>query len=161
MALWQFELNLIPKRAVVAPDGSVPHHLPEVVRDSMPGWDDSKFRVQAQASIERYLQKGSDYSEKYPFWGKEDLSCIHFFYDGGLQTGVWIRLDLRNFDFDLINLILDLSVLMQALGLNDRGELFEVTKDTLKNQIVKSHAFSFVKDPLGFIRQIAAQHGKS
>jgi hypothetical protein len=160
MALWQFELNLVPKKVLMTSDGKLPSHLTEDQQGNISGWDDSAFRDQAQSLIEKYLPKSSNYAEDYPLWGKEDQTCIHFFYDAGSQTGVWIRLDLRELNRDVLDLVQNLSNVMNALGLNERGELFIVTKDNLKEEIKKSQAFKFVKDPMDFIKETSRQHKK-
>ncbi len=150
MALWQFELNLIPKKVFVKDDGSFPLQLSEDELDSISGWNDAELSLEASTLIERFLPKNPSRSQNHVLWGKEDLSCIHIFYDNGLQTSVWIRLDLRDFNKNLIDLVVDLSKLMDAIGINDNGELFPVSKNSLKEQVLKSNAFKFVSDPRGF-----------
>jgi len=137
--------------------GQAPQIISDEMADSLPNWDDSKYKNQEKELFSKYLSPKKSWSIDIELWGTEESDCIELIYESKLLAEFSIRLDLRHFNKKLIHLIEELGNLFDAVGINEKGEVFPLKSEYLKTEIQKSQAFRFVKDPHAFLDSLSSK----
>jgi hypothetical protein len=152
VAVWQFQVALIPKRWINA-GGSVAALSTEEGWETACAWqgvrcDDLRSR------IEGILPRGHSWSPSLTVWGSTECSDIQLFEQGGCIDSLNVRFDLRKPDMELFKSIADFA---QDCGLAVIDLARKRTVSGL-NELVRAAAESdaahFVLDPASFLDQL-------
>ncbi|MCB0390134.1 MAG: hypothetical protein KDD58_02530 [Bdellovibrionales bacterium] len=155
MAVWQYSLFLISKNELLNKQGKLPDSLTEDERENLIGWEASTKLTMIEKILSKHFKKKKSWSNNIEQWGEEDSHCVEVICENDRFSEVSVRLDLRNLNGDNLRLIVDLAETLDAIGLNIDGIIFEVSLNNLKSEIKISDAFSFVKDPKGFLSNLS------
>lgn len=154
MALWQFSLHLIPKPKVLNVFKQIPTILPMDVFDSIEWWENLSLTDNHKSEITHILPKQISWSSNLELWGDADSNCIRISNYGGCIGSVFIRIDMREFDFNLLNKIVDLAKYFNCLILTEEQQLLEPSIEFFLPAIEKSKAYSFVQDPHKYFQKL-------
>lgn len=155
MAIWQYSTHLVSNEELLQNRSNLPKSITEEERERLVGWQaSSSFKI-VDEIVSKYLAKKKSWSNEIEQWGEEDSHCIQLYRNGGTFSEIFIRLDLRYLNKNFLDLIIKLSEELNASSLNDDGHIIELNLSNLRSEITSSDAFRFVKDPKGFLKDIA------
>jgi hypothetical protein len=155
MAIWQFDLHLVP-RADAARNPVLPGS--ELKNEA---WADATLPMNYQAQLDAIAPRTKSWSPKVEMWGVEDGSRITVWWIDGRISSVWVRLDARDPSPAFAEAVLDLARRWDCVLLAKGGELVEPEMEKLGPVLARSGAAQFVLDPRGYLAKLAAKHSKS
>ena len=144
MAIWQFDCYIIPKKNVIA----------NVCLDS----DDILAWGTQSISIENinFLEKQKSWSSKILQYGKEDETCIDFFYEKGFLTEINCRFDLRSLSKEMLQKILDYVQKIEGMIFYD-GKIYSPDINEIIELMKNSKANKFCQNPINFLDELSRE----
>lgn len=142
MAIWQFECYIIPKRNV---DANIHPDYEEIL-----SWG------KQNSSIEKidFLKKQKSWSNKISQYGKEDETCIEFFYENEILMEINCRLDLRSLSKRMLKNILDYVDRMDGMIFYE-NKIYYPNMDEVVELMKKSSANRFCQNPRNYIEKFS------
>lgn len=155
MATWQFTFNLIPNPWIKNPNNSIDKlYDDEGILDPYLAWENNQPK-NLDALCNEILNQTTSWSKDLKIWGDTETNDIQVFYENSLIESISIRLDVREinkpFLLKIINFVNELNCL---LHLSESKEIIEPNYCIVVENIMKSNAYRFVKDPHEFLNNI-------
>ncbi|MBI2824087.1 MAG: hypothetical protein HYX69_05260 [Planctomycetia bacterium] len=159
MAVWQYDVVVIPKDAVKAFFHSVPRSIRTEEFDLYEWWTNSKApNVEELSSL---FPRAAAWSESIKAWGgSDDEHRIELHYGDGRLLMVRIRLDLRETVVDMLQAVVRWAKLHDYLFWSESQSVLEPTIEDVVKDIKASRAFSFVCDPIAFLEKVEKEGGQ-
>lgn len=161
MAVWQYDVALVPRAGVIRHHGMIPDELPgfravwhpeqEPEREWPNYWADGESPEALAEEISAVLRPCRSWSDNALMFGEEEGHKLEL-WRGESMT---FRFDLRKPDLELLRAVValaqahDLLWVSDTLGRPTAPELQHVIKD-----IQASDAYRFCKDPLGYFKSL-------
>ena len=156
MAVWQFQVRLLPQ-AVAATEGLFPGgELAEAQRESIAWWDKSKLDSEAMQRLRDVLPLGKTWSKELEVFGDLEATCVTILRDGARPTEVSAKLDLRSLSQGTMDAVLDVAQRLNCFLVTDDNTILKPVAASLAVEIEMSPAYRFVRDPHGFLSDLAA-----
>src|SRR4051812_48252297 len=179
MAIYQYNLYLIPQQSIVEKFGKIPSQL-FIDHDAWTRhWDkeiwEEGYDFEDALTTNWWKERAFLFERIEPFihtfakpvaWSK--LSTEHKSFGNnatndfsiGLLEGRFIdnfhcRIDLRKIDRKFVDHLLSLAKQMDCLLLDRKGNLFKPSFDQLTDKLQQSNAFQFISDPSNFADKFA------
>ena len=180
MAIYQYNINLIPRQSIIEKCGFIPETLPIDNEAWSKHWNSKS--LEADYDFEDALN--------YPWWSKRktDFKSIEPFIDSYTKPIEWskhyagiktygdndtndmsidiaddgcienfsCRLDLRKFDDIFITNILKIAKQLDCLLMDRKGNLFEPYGEALWESIQQSNSYKFVDNPTDFLEKLSS-----
>ena len=147
MAVWQFQIELVPKAVAEANSLRAGMVLTEEQRESVVWWKDQRLPVTLLRDVEKMLPSGKTWSKDLEVLGSLETSCLTILREGESLVEVQFR-------FDLLETAVQFSRDLQCWLISEGGKVIEPGLSALKDEIRESTAFQFVKDPLSFLSRL-------
>lgn len=154
MAIWQFELSMLPKRALLARFNDLPRELPSDFSDGT-CWSAQQPPADYAAVIDSFTSRYPSWSDEILMWGKENGDRVHVHVREGQVDCIVCRLDLRTFSPAFARGILRLATFCECVLCSRSERLFEPEWPLLIEAITDSDSMRFVSDPQGFITALS------
>jgi hypothetical protein len=154
MAVWQFQIELVPKAVAEANSLRAGMVLTEEQRESVVWWRDRRLPVTLLRDVEKMLPSGKTWSKDLEVRGSLDTSCLTILREGESLVEVQFRFDLRETSIELLETAVQFSRDLQCWLISEGGKVIEPGLSALKDAIRESSAFQFVKDPLSFLSRL-------
>ncbi|MCO5945344.1 hypothetical protein [Mucilaginibacter flavidus] len=178
MAIWQFNINFIPRKSLINKYG----YIPEQLEINSGAWEeyfknsnlDEEYDFEDAHTIRWWLDLKVSTDDLYPLikegntlnertipglmnFGNVDTNHIDVCFDENTNQveELSCRVDLREVDKVFVNKIFALAECFNCLLMDRQGRLFEPTKSAFINAIKLSDAFRFVSNPEGFLNDIS------
>jgi hypothetical protein len=155
MAVWQFDLHLVPRAVAASNPGSPASELKNTA------WAQATLPTDYQVQLDAIAPRTKSWSPKVEMWGVEDGSRITVWWIDGRVSSVWVRLDARDPSPAFAEAVLDLARRWDCVLLARGGELMDPEMEKLGPALALSSAAQFVLDPRGYLAKLAAKHSKS
>ena len=155
MAIWQYDLVAVPREPINSVCGRLPSEFPPELFDSRNWWNGKDGPDESELSA--LLPASSSWSESIRAWGESDGNRIELHFDKGQLFEIKIRIDLREPAKQFLDGIGELAARHDLLFWAEEAILLEPKRDALVADITKSRAFSFVRDPSGFLERLSEQ----
>ena len=156
MAAWQFQIRLLPQ-AVAATEGLFPGgELAEAQRESIAWWDKSILGSDALKRLREVLPPGKTWSKELEVFGDLETTCVTILREEGRPIEVSARLDLRSLSQETMDAVLDFAQRLNCFLVTDGNTILKPAAAGLAIEIEMSPAYRFVKDPRGFLSDLAA-----
>ncbi|MCI0536247.1 MAG: hypothetical protein L0Z50_13555 [Verrucomicrobiales bacterium] len=161
MAIWQYDIGLVPRLGVIRLHGIIPAELPgyravwnpeEGAEKPLPNyWDDGLPPASLAGEIAAMLPVGSSWSADALMYGAEDSHCVKIWK----TDGITFRFDLRRPDLSLLRSIVDFADRHGLLLVPDtRGQPMEPSFEGIIADMRTSDAYRFCKDPEAYLRSL-------
>ncbi|MBD5544697.1 MAG: hypothetical protein HDR01_10795 [Lachnospiraceae bacterium] len=137
MAIWQFNCYIIPKK-----NADIYIHLDY---EEILSWGSEKSHIE---KID-FLEKCKSWSDKISQYGKEDKTCIEFFYEKGILKEIECRLDLRSLSKKMLKEILNYAQEIEGLIFYE-SKIYYPDIDEIVELIKKSNANKFCQNPKNY-----------
>jgi len=175
MAIYQYDLYLIPRLSIIDKYGEIPtqlfidheawkkHWAKETWEDghdfedalTTNWWKESKLLFkEIEPFIHSFIKPvaWSKLSTDHKAYGNNDTNdfSIGLTVEGSIED-FHCRIDLREIDRNFIDRLLALAKQMNCLLLDRNGNLFQPTFDKLTDNLKHSNAFKFISNPRDFV----------
>ena len=104
MAVWQFQIELVPKAVAEANSLRAGMVLTEEQRESVVWWKDQRLPVTLLRDVEKMLPSQKAWSKDLEVFGSLDTSCVTILREGESLVEVHFRFDLREVPIELLEL---------------------------------------------------------
>lgn len=154
MAVWQFQLRMIPRLPVVARFGCIPKALPPSET-----WDwtwEHQPPGDYRQIIESFTETYPSWSPDILMWGSENGNRIHVVIEDGRVSEASARLTLREFSMEFAVGIISLAKHCDWLLALNGDTLSLPDQDALLTAVKESNAMKFVMNPIEFLEGIAS-----
>ena len=161
MAIWQFDLQLIPN--AIVPDA--PRCIDAAITDDGLDTTDWWLANQPPSNYAQIIANAfpplDSWCSDIPRWGDDDNVVIEACITNGHVDGVSIRVDVRNADRESLAKIVDLAARLDCqFYVMETQMIVKTNRDSLLPHLAKSRAVQFGCDPKGFIERLASEDAK-
>ena len=141
MAIWQFDFHVIPNEFLDSATESSDEYL----------WDNKKI---SKSSIKfpdflKIIKSNDDEIQ----CGDYDKTCINYLFENNYLSEMFCRIDLREFNIDLLKeIVLYFQQMDGSILYNDR--VYMLSEDILKRLILSSDTYRFCTAPSDFLNDL-------
>jgi hypothetical protein len=154
MAIWQFDMHMIPLQSVEDHFGLVPILVSREDFDRYDWWTPGPAEGIA-TELSRLLPTTPSWSESVRIWGEMDGNRVDMVSEGSDLLDVFVRVDARVISYQFLSQLCDLAQKYDCLLLTEGGYVIRPSLSKMLASIARSNAFKFVSDPDGFIRELS------
>lgn len=151
MAVWQYDISLVPHKAVVAAFGFVPSHVSSAEVDRALWRSFRECSYDFEARISKFLPRIRGFEWKS--WGSDDGNRIDVFTSDNCVEDVAVRIDVRNVSREFVDEVVQIAAEADCLFYDSRGKLLQPTLGALLSGIEQSDAWRFVRDPRSLLHE--------
>lgn len=144
MAIWQVSFFVIPQK----------NSKCNLSSEKTLSWG------QQSTSIEKidFLEKEESWTNQISQYGRDDETCIEFFYEDGSLLEISCRLDLRSLTKDTLIKILKYIKSIDGLILFE-NKLYEADMNRIIEILKNSEANKFCKSPENYFNRLSSKKG--
>jgi hypothetical protein len=155
MATWQYDLYMIPRSGTerVATQASVSSD--ESGFDVAECWRGTPLPGDIHSRLTHTLGPVDASEEGLQRWGAMDGNRVDICFESGEPSEVLIRIDLRTSCLEFVDAIRRIASDADCVLVKPDGTILEPTKSAMAAAITGSAAAHFVRDPRGFLRDLA------
>jgi len=157
MAIWQYDLELVPREAACRRAGGVPTRAESLAASGRSVWESVKSIPDLESELSRILPLGKSWSRDIKMWGTYDGHRIDLVFDGGNLAQFLVRFDMRHPSRAFFHSVLRLASENSCVLLTDNGDILEPKASAVLAHLAQSDAMRFVKDPRGFLNQLTSE----
>ncbi|MCP4146434.1 MAG: hypothetical protein GY757_01665 [bacterium] len=154
MAIWQYDVVLIPIQSLKEHFKNVPNKLDLNSYDNIEWWKDTPLSKDLEFRISKILPANTSWSPEIKIWGNEDSHCIKLVTDGSYVEEILIRIDLRNLSVKFLEKIIEFTSSADCLLYTHGLLLMEANINLLIEDIKQSDSAKFLLDPVGFLKNL-------
>jgi hypothetical protein len=151
MALWQFEVQLIPCQALNREFRYVPARLNEEALSSVDWWAHRIWTSDDETLCRDLLPEQPSWSESVRSWGLEDSDRIDVVIDNGHIVEVSARIDARLKHSGMIEKLVRLAKRWGCVFVTSELSVIPAIGSELKAALMESDAARFVRNPTEFL----------
>lgn len=159
MATWQFDLHLLPSRAVTATHGGVPLTIFREDFDKGDWWRDVTITPNIKAQLAKLLRPASSWSPRIEVWGIEDGDRIDVVGESGHVEDILVRVDVRDLSYKFLMEMTKVARENDWLILTQDNHVLRPSVKEVLRAIHRSDSFRFVRDPAAFLEKLARSTG--
>ncbi|MFZ1557171.1 MAG: hypothetical protein WAT38_13390, partial [Nitrospira sp.] len=123
MAVWQFQIELVPKAVAEANSLRAGMVLTEEQRESVVWWKDQRLPVTLLRDVEKMLPSGKTWSKDLEVLGSLETSCLTILREGESLVEVQFRFDLREVAVELLETAVQFSRDLQCWLISEDGKV--------------------------------------
>lgn len=154
MAIWQYDVDLVPLERAVERHGPLPRTLSQRDSDVDDWWEAHQPPGDLPAVIARPLPPAPSWDENLKIWGAPDGNCVEIWSEEGRVTDIRCRIDVRGRALEFVPRVVELARYCGAAILTPRRELIEPDVGPLLSSLRKSNEFAFVSDPQQYLESL-------
>lgn len=155
MAIWQFDMFLVPSAAVVRLVGQDSTFVSWSLIDRGDLWDDFGHRDQVRDMVAGILGKPTVRRDRMATWGEDQSSVLTVIDDGVLVREISARVDARDERLVMADVVVGIAEYFQLLIVTEQGKLLPADHQVLRKEIMGSRAWQFAKDPVAALDDIS------
>ena len=156
MAIWQFDIALIPAAALEANPEIIDDSVSEAGLETGAWWSYAKLPAELEGVLDAVLPIGKSWSADLEMRGTEDGDRIDVYRNDGAIESIEIRIDVRELDSAFLEHVCELTRRLRCkLYAFESREALEPDLFTLSQAIRRSNAARFVSDPERFFAELA------
>jgi hypothetical protein len=155
MATWQFDFHFLPAEMVRRRYGAVPVTMTREDLDDVTWWEGFEQRDGLEAEVSRFLPRSQSWSADIQMWGDEDGDRFDVCLEAGRVVSVFGRVDVRRMSLPFLSSVVELARKLDLLILTQDNHVLRPSFKELVSAIRRSSSFRFVRDPEGFLKELA------
>jgi|GEM_PF-979116 len=155
MAVWQFDLELMPSSVAIDPSRYVEAANTDGGLETKDWWVQNQPSYGLVEAISNHFALIDSWSKDIVRFGSEDAVLIELFTENGLVVGVAARIDLRHLTPPPLIALLKLSSYLRCkFFVMETQAIVEPIMAELVPQIEKSRAAKFCRDPEAYLAEV-------
>jgi hypothetical protein len=161
MAVWQFDLQLIPDQIVLDAPQCIESAITDDGLDTANWWLANQPNDEYRQVIANALSPLDSWCPEILRWGDENKVLVEAFVSDGTLEGIGIRVDVRNIDRESIASLIQLVAKLDCqIYVMETQQIVSPDVDVFLPHLVRSKAVKFARDPKGFIEPLARENVK-
>ena len=158
MAIWQFDLHLIPRSKIIERYSRVPAQLSDEEFYTVNWWSGVALLIDYESILGSFLPKYISWHKDIFSWGAEDSDSIAIIFENNTHEEIFVRIDARKLDISFLEKVSHFAKLCDCLLLLvGNRKLMEPDPLALYQEIERSNAYKFVMNPRGFLDELTKQ----
>lgn len=155
MAVWQFDVKLIPEGAVVAVCGCVPERV-QTEAHGTEWWDETDPPEDFADRLTILLGPSApaDWSSELRIWGQMPGDRVDVFYVDGKICDIRARIDVREPDTRFVEGMVALADHCECVFVTKESAIIQAGLSDLCAAIAASSSARFTADPYGYLRSL-------
>lgn len=155
MAIWQFNIELLPKYWAEKNGFRAEALLENGECSTEIAWNSNPVKENFQEIISQVFPKADSWSDQLLIWGNTEKNDIQAFYSKEILSCIHIRLDLRENPQYIIDKIVDLAYRLDCvLFFPEQNVILKASVKNITELVKKSKAQEFVNNPKLFLERI-------
>jgi len=155
MAIWQFDLELLPTVAIESDPQIVEHSVTDKGIETAIWWANALLPEGVEDHLNSLLPKETSWSANLDQWGAEDGNRIDVFREEGYVESIQVRIDVREPSVSFLEGACKLAELLECkLLVLETSTVLEPNLFSLRRAIDTSRAARYVSDPRGFLAEL-------
>lgn len=152
MALWQFDFNLIPEEKVtgIINDFAVN----EDSFEDLISWKKYTLSESSIKELSQVLNPTKSWSDSIKQFGSIEGTCIKLLFEENILNEVSVRLNLKENTIEDLKIIIRFAEANNAMIITQKGILIKPSINSMIEEIKKSKAYSFAKNPTKFFSSL-------
>jgi hypothetical protein len=147
MAVWQYDMHLIPRERVMSMFYSLPARLEPELWESVDWWRDSEVGAACVAILDAAFPRYESWDASASTWGSDNGDHIAIRKGDEQTTSVFLRIDVLRLTHEVLASVVRFASCCDCVVLTEDLRLLEPDLETLSAAIRQSPAFRFVQDP--------------
>lgn len=152
MAIWQYDIYLLPRAELEAKFGSIPQRLTPAEFDEVGFWQARQPPADVCDRFSHWRKEIKAWTPELRWWGFEDSDRVDLWTTDGRVSTIEFRIELRRLDMSFIQLIVDLARDSECMLFSAHsGQLIEPLRDHVLNHLRKSNGvnevWDWIRDP--------------
>jgi hypothetical protein len=154
MALWQFQVEFVPRAWHEAAGGNLDPLFSAEGRNTLPAWRDHQPVLPVDALFSDVLPPAPGRYAGELYWGDEKHTDAHVWYGHGLVESIGVRLDARACGARLLEQVAEIAQALDCLLLIPEGRaVIAPNVFALRAALRRSKAARYVQGPPKFPRE--------
>lgn len=158
MALWQYDIHLLPMSEVVCKFGRLPERVDRKVFDGQDWWLQYQPLDQLLSRLSGCLAERPSWTPDIRTWGTEEGNRVDVVLEQGRLVDVFVRFDLRDVRLDFLDHITSIAKDLGLVVLTPDMRIVEPEASRLLTLIRTSDAAEFVENPEEFLCKQQPDH---
>lgn len=154
MAVWQYEMLLLPKEAVTKHFAGIPPCLDCRDLEGSEWWSDKSSPSDYVETLGRFLRLSESWSRDVQVWGEQDGNRFQVVKQHGKVVEMAAFIDIRRLDMRFVESVVAFAVHCNCLILLEDMTLLEPNACELLSRIKGSKSAHFVNNPEGFLERL-------
>jgi hypothetical protein len=151
MAVWQFDLYLVPRSKLAQISDNELQRLSEVDFTATSWWEGITLPSHYREILATFLPRGASWTPEIEMWGEEEGDRIDISHRGAVLEEIRCRVDVRINNVGFLEGILRLAVLADCWIITEELEVIPSTLEALMKEIKNSSAYRFVLNPSAYL----------
>lgn len=156
MAAWQYDLFLVPRRAVLDQNALPKPRLSPAELHSDACWRAGEPPAGYEARVAEALAESESWSRNLRCWGHEDGDRIEVWARDGRMGEVRARVDARHPPGPFLGWLAGFAQDFGLVLVTPEGRVLEPGLEALTRAFERSAAYAYACDPRGYLAQIRA-----
>ena len=155
MAIWQFNVDLIPRLWIEKHTYSILELYDEEGYDLGIAWKDNQPEKKYKDILTNILPEGKSWHDNLLCWGDDKKSDITVWSDNGIIDGIQIRISLNDNLNDMLVKIVEAAIKLNCVFFYPEYKtISEANESELKKALMNSRASRYIKSPRKFLESI-------
>lgn len=162
MAIWQFDIQLIPSKVVAESPDRFEVIVDENGIDNTNWWLENQPCLDLNDLISSSFPPLDSWSTDLFRWGKEEGVLFEAFIENGKVNEILIRIDVRNLAHEQLKEMLKLIIALDChIYIFDSEDVIAAEYNLLLEHLRKSRAMMLVEDPKGWLASLPVSGGST
>lgn len=160
MALWQFQIEFIPRAWLEDAAGDLSPLFGEEGRDMLPAWRDHQPALPVEELFSDILPPAPGRYAGEFYWGDEKRTDAHVWYGDGLVESIGVRVDARDYSARLLEQVAELADALNCdLLIPDVRKVIAPNVFALSTALRTSRAARYVRGPRQYLDEQRQDNG--
>jgi hypothetical protein len=153
MAVWQFDVYLVPRRKISGVIESQGQRIHEEQFDATSWWAGNDLPPGYRELLAALLPRAASWSPAVELWGEEAGNRIDIARDAEALDEVRARLDVRQLDTGFVEGLARFAATADCCFITEEFEVIPPDAGALLKEAKNSSAYRFVLDPQAFLEE--------
>lgn len=153
MAVWQFDLKILPVDKVLNKYKKLPTKVSWETCDEVFNWKDCRVSKKSLMSLENILSPQKSWSKNIKQYGNTDETCVKLFFENNSLLEVSVRLDIRSVTKKMLFAIVYFAEENHGVFVSEEEDLIEPSLEFILKALKSSKAYLFVEAPDKFFEK--------
>ncbi len=158
MALWQFDVRIVPRTALAKTTGNIPLAVSESeYLNEDHNWSEHGTLDGLAEKLSQFLNARKTWSLDLKGWGDEEGDRVDVFCHGNVPESWSVRFDMRTPNHSFIIKIVDLAGEFDGVFITQERYVISPSYSKLLTRMQRSSSFKFVENPEKFFERLKTQ----
>jgi len=161
MAVWQFDLRMVPRDSVCAFVSDESDGIGDDMIDAVDWWRSAELPAGWEARVDQVLPRSASWDPEWRVFGSEQGTRVDVISTGGRIEEVRLRLDARELGPSVLEQLMELVKDARCSLVTPTGRVIEPDPSSVWVELELSPARKYVRDPSAFLNDLSRRREAS